>query len=133
MKRENGFTLIEIVIVMVILGVLAIVAIPKFSDLTTTAKIAATQSALGSIRSILSVEYMNRAVAGNATFPTSLGTANFADHQQPVNKLTGRSGVSSVASVPAGTATDANVGFWFITSSGVSGAYSDGTLDTGNW
>jgi len=38
MKKQSGFTLIELVIVVVILGFLAVTAIPKFIDLTTQAK-----------------------------------------------------------------------------------------------
>ena len=48
MKR--GFTLVELVIVIVILGILATVAMPKFVDLTNQAKNAATQGALGGLR-----------------------------------------------------------------------------------
>lgn len=132
-QKSKGFTLIEIVIVMVILGILAIVAVPKFVDLTTSAKISATQAALGSVRSVLAVEYAKNAAAGNATFPASLGTANFANSQVPANKLTGDAAIGTVAAAPAGTATHASDGFWYLTSTGVAGAYSDGTVDTSTW
>ena len=39
-RKEKGFTLIELVVVMVILGVLAVIAVPKYIDLTQQAKIA---------------------------------------------------------------------------------------------
>ena len=38
MRKQSGFTLIELVIVVVILGFLAVTAIPKFLDLTDQAK-----------------------------------------------------------------------------------------------
>ena len=38
MKKQSGFTLIELVIVVVILGFLAVTAIPKFLDLTDQSK-----------------------------------------------------------------------------------------------
>ncbi len=129
-KKEKGFTLIEIVIVMVILGILAIVAVPKFVDLTTSAKQSATQAALGSIRSVLAVEYAQNAANGSPGFPNSLTASNFANNTLPTNKLNGKAAITTVDSAPTGTATSDTNGFWFIPSTGVAGAYSDGTVDT---
>ena len=49
-KRQAGFTLIELVIVIVILGILAAAALPRFSDLSTDARVAAINGLAGSIR-----------------------------------------------------------------------------------
>ena len=49
--RTAGFTLIELVIVIVILGILAAAALPRFSDLSGDARIAALNGLAGSIRS----------------------------------------------------------------------------------
>jgi prepilin-type N-terminal cleavage/methylation domain-containing protein len=69
MKRrsERGFTLIELVIVIVILGILAGVAIPKFFNLSDDAKKAATKGALGGLRSGVANFYAKSAVAPGAT------------------------------------------------------------------
>ncbi|WNO06241.1 pilus assembly FimT family protein [Rhodoferax mekongensis] len=47
--RQSGFTLIELVMVIVILGILSAVAIPKFVDLRGDAQTAATQALAGAI------------------------------------------------------------------------------------
>ena len=78
-NNQGGFTLIELVMIIVILGILAAVAIPKYQDLSTEAKEAAARSSLGSIRSGITIFYANEAVTnGTATWPTlaQLETAN---------------------------------------------------------
>lgn len=58
-KMKKGFTLIELMIVVAIIGVLASVAIPKFADLIRKANEAACKGQLGSIRSAISIYYGN--------------------------------------------------------------------------
>ncbi len=50
-KASKGFTLIELVVVITILGILAAFAIPRFANLETEARIAAVQGLAGSVRS----------------------------------------------------------------------------------
>ncbi len=69
-KRNSGFTLIELVIIIVVLGILAAIAIPKYQNITADAKEAACRSALGALRSGATIWYANQAVkTGTATWP----------------------------------------------------------------
>lgn len=52
-----GFTLIELMIVVAIIGILAAIAIPKFSDLVRKSSEGASKGNLGSVRSALSIYY----------------------------------------------------------------------------
>ncbi len=65
--KKRGFTLVELVIVMVILGILAAVAIPKFVDLSGQAKEAACKGALGGVRSGIAIDYANYAATHNGS------------------------------------------------------------------
>jgi MSHA pilin protein MshA len=68
-QNQRGFTLIELVMVIVILGVLAAVALPKFVNLKGDAQAAALQGVVGGIASASSVNYAARSVT------TANGTA----------------------------------------------------------
>ncbi|OGS52633.1 MAG: hypothetical protein A3J79_13565 [Elusimicrobia bacterium RIFOXYB2_FULL_62_6] len=57
--ERAGFTLIELMIVVAIIGILAAIAIPKFADLINKSHEGSTKGALSSVRSALQVYYGN--------------------------------------------------------------------------
>ncbi len=70
-RRSNGgFTLIELIVVIVVLGILSGIAIPKYFNYTSNAKESAVKGVLGGVRSAIANFYANGAVNGSAAYPT---------------------------------------------------------------
>jgi MSHA pilin protein MshA len=67
LRKEKGFTLIELVMVIVILGILAAVAIPTYINLSGDAQNATARGVLGSLRASNAIILANRAVGNTVT------------------------------------------------------------------
>ncbi|WP_305373841.1 type II secretion system protein [Photobacterium leiognathi] len=76
MKKQQGFTLIELVVVIVILGILAVTAAPKFMNLQGDARHASLQGLKGAIQGASGIVYGKAAIAGveNSSTVVSVGT-----------------------------------------------------------
>ena len=93
---QKGFTLIELVVVIVILGILAVTAAPKFIDLTSDAKASTIEAVKGALNSAADMAHAKALVEGivnddlsiagkNITFINSYPTAGSIDDLMDIN------------------------------------------------
>lgn len=130
-RKEAGFTLIELMIVVAIIGILAAIAIPKFSDLINKSHEGATKGRLSGLRSALEVYYADNegafpsgAAATNTTFLQSALVPKYIGEWPSVYTPTRHAKTNTVDTINGGnpSATDASCdGEWvYVSSSGAS-------------
>ncbi len=76
LKNEKGFTLIEIIAVLVIMGILAAVAIPKFFDLQTKAREKAIYTAISELKVRVNQYFAQQLLNGNTFGAISYASAD---------------------------------------------------------
>lgn len=100
-KQQSGFTLIELIMVIVILGILSAFALPRFADLSGDAEQAAIQGALGAVKSASAISHA-AALAGNQTGAT--GTVTLEG--QSVALVYGYPGAAAICTAAGMTTAD---------------------------
>lgn len=95
---QAGFTLIELVVVIVVLGILAAIAVPQFVDVSGQARTAVAQSACGAIQSQAVLHFAsNRAATPVATLIAAVNGASSGVELSGADCSTIQANVPSVA------------------------------------
>jgi MSHA pilin protein MshA len=134
-KQQSGFTLIELVLVIVILGILAATALPRFSDLSSQARVAAVNGMAGALRSGAAIGHatqLARNIASSTAVTIEGQSITFA------NGYPDRPGITNM--VVDSTGFSEAAGVWTLvtgctityTASGVNGAFPSVVVASGS-
>jgi prepilin-type N-terminal cleavage/methylation domain-containing protein len=101
---RQGFTLLEVMVVVIIVGILAAVVIPRFASATDDARTASLEATVGGVRSSIAAFRTRAVIEGRDPFPTLdelLTEGEVLAHAIGANPFTGVSGVQAVSEAQA--------------------------------
>lgn len=99
--NQKGFATLEIILVVMVIGILASIAVPRFTDITTKANTAKIQSDLTTLDTAISIYYME-----NGKYPTSISgqLSSYVRDADDVKPPTGAAYIDGTATQISGTA-----------------------------
>ena len=103
LRNEKGFTLIEIIAVLVLLGILAAVAVPKYLDVSSQARILAAQGAIAEIKGRLSSAQAKYMMANSGTAPNGATLFTYATSANAFNNAANLAAMGSDFNVVVAT------------------------------
>ena len=102
-NKQKGFTLIALIVVIVILGIIALISVPAYVDISSNAKDGTLKGQLGTMRAAIALSYANSVVSGgSATYPTTISSNMFSDSTIPSVIAWPSAAVSAAAGSSAG-------------------------------
>ena len=115
-KSKNAFTMIEAVFVIVVLGILAAIAVPKFAATRTDAHISKGRADIASIRSAIVSERQVRLIQGDSAWISKLhsSTTSFFDNN----------GTASCSLLMYGVTPEDKDGHWHSYAAGTGGTHT---------
>ncbi len=132
---RSGFTLIELMAVVLILAILAGVALPKFFNYQTQAREASCKGTLGGVRAGIANFYANKAITSTARYPTLVELTDGSVMQDliPANPYNDSSNVDTTSSANADSRNTSGAAGWryYNASGGGSAVFFANTTDVG--